>query len=86
MIAKEFSVRYAHYGLLLFVLCGLFSSFLFVQDRQMRYLLSILIGIAYTAWGIWTHRGEVATLRLMLEYVAIGILGSVILIILTKTI
>lgn len=86
MIAKEFQQRYAHYGLLLFVICGLFSSYLFVQDNLVRYILSFLIGVAYVSWGIWTHRGEMTTLRLLLEYVVIGVLGSVILLVLTKRI
>jgi hypothetical protein len=85
MIAKELRFRSYQYGVLLFVESVFLSAFLFTPLLAVRVMLAIFSWTAYIVWGIWSHSGEVKTLRLMLEYIAVGGLGAFMLIALGLT-
>lgn len=86
MIAKELQHRFKHYTLLIVIISILFALYLFGTSPLTRALDAVMIGITYMAWGIWTHTHELKTSRVVLEYVAVGILGSLILGILAFTV
>lgn len=86
MIAKEVRHRLHHYTLLAVVLSALLAIYVINPDLQLRQVTALFIGGLYVFWGLWTHRGEIRTLRLVLEYVAIGTLGSLMLVVLARSI
>jgi len=56
-------------------------TFIYLRFPEFRLLCSILTGISYVAWGIITHHREKALLwPILLEYLAIGLLATTILI------
>lgn len=85
MIAKELRFRSYQYGVLLFVESVFLSAFLFTPLFAVRVMLAVFSWTAYVIWGIWSHSGEVKTIRLMLEYIAVGGLGACMLIVLAAT-
>lgn len=86
MIAKELQYRFKHYALLIGILSVLFAIYVFSSSLLLRGSVSVFIGGVYMLWGLWSHKGEIRTPRLVLEYVAVGILGSLILGILAYTV
>jgi hypothetical protein len=85
MIAKELQFRSSQYGVLLFVESVLLSAYLFTPLLSVRIVLAGFCWVSYTLWGIWSHAGEVRTARLVLEYIAVGGLGALMLVILAST-
>ena len=80
MVHQEIQ-RYAHhYTLLILGEATLLSAFLVIGVGSIRILVAILVGILYATWGIYIHRKELHTLRLVLEYVSMGLLATVMLI------
>lgn len=86
MIAKELQYRFSHYAWLVVILSVLFSLYVFGSSVLLRLSIALLIGLVYIVWGLWSHRGEIRTMRLVLEYVAVGLLGAVILGVLAQTV
>lgn len=85
MIARELSHRFSHYSLLIIMMAVAAGVYIFSVTPIVRVFVSVLIGVVYMGWGMYTHRGELKTTRLVLEYVAIGVLGAAILGILAIT-
>jgi hypothetical protein len=85
MIAKEIQFRFEHYALLLIMLSGFIAAFLLAGTQSLRMTLSLFLGVVYVLWGLWSHRSELLTVRLVLEYVSVAALGCGMLIILTRT-
>ncbi len=79
MIAKEVRYRLEHYIILIVLISGCVAAFFVVPGTPYRSLLSFFYGAMYIVWGIWSHRGEHYTLRLVLEYIFVGILGVALL-------
>lgn len=86
MIAKEMQHRFSHYISLVVILSVLFSLYVFGNSSMLRVSTAALIGLVYIVWGLWSHHGEIRTMRLVLEYVAVGLLGAVILGVLAQTV
>lgn len=85
MIAKEVQYRLAHYTILFLLLSGIFATFYLLPIPYYRDIFSVLYGLIYIIWGICSHRGESYTLRLVLEYIFVGLLGSTILLVIAHT-
>ncbi len=86
MIAKELTTRPKQYLTLIVALSILFALYVFGTSTMVRTTVSVLIGLVYALWGIRSHTHEIKTMRLVLEYVAVGILGALILAILAHTV
>lgn len=86
MIRHELTKRSHHYSILVLGLAFLLSLFLFVRSESSQMLTAFAVGLFYFLWGVFTHKGEITTLRLVLEYAVIGLLASVILISLINTV
>lgn len=85
MIAKEIQYRFEHYALLLIVLSGFIAAFLLAGTQSLKLTLALFLGVSYIIWGLWSHRSEMLTIRLVLEYVCVAALGCGMLMILTRT-
>lgn len=85
MIAKEIQYRFEHYVLLLIVLSGFIAAFLLANNQTLKIALTMFLGVSYVIWGVWSHRKELLTIRLVLEYVCVAALGCGMLVILTRT-
>ncbi len=80
MLHQELQHYSHHYTLLVIGEALLLSAFLGFNVSSIRFLIACLVGILYATWGVYTHRRELHTLRLVLEYVSIGLLATVMLI------
>lgn len=80
MIARELHKHKHYYALLIIGEAILLGLFVTLNTSSVRMFIAFLVGIAYFLWGTVTHKGEVRTLRLVLEYAFIGLLATVILI------
>lgn len=85
MISHELTHRFSHYSLLIGLMGIAAGVYIFSMTTLVRVIVSIVIGAVYMGWGMYTHRGELKTTRLVLEYVAVGVLGAAILGILAVT-
>lgn len=79
MIKKELSHRSHHYAILIVGEALLFSAFLVFSMQGYKAIIAILIGFWYALWGIFTHKNELKTTRLIVEYFAVGLLATVLL-------
>ncbi|HSW89894.1 MAG TPA: hypothetical protein VLH19_03400 [Patescibacteria group bacterium] len=70
------------YVLLAVVEILLLGGFLWRPEGIVRLWLAIFIGLFYAGFGILTHRKEIRTLKLMLEYLCIGLLATTSLVLL----
>lgn len=85
MVAKDLSSRSHHYALLIVVEAVLLGLYIATTSSAVRIIVAILTGVFYTLWGIYAHRDEIVTNRLVLEYSAVGILASLMLLSLAYT-
>lgn len=76
---KKLTHHIRHYTPLIGILVAAFCGFWAFQfDRLFQMALLIAVGISYVAWGIIHHYiHKDLTLEIVLEYVAIAVLGIV---------
>lgn len=86
MIHKELTEHKYHYTLLIIIESILLTLFVSTKDQVIQILCAVCIGIFYFIWGVSTHKGSYRPLRLMLEYAVVGLLATVILILLVKSV
>ncbi len=86
MFKRIFKNHKYHYSLLVVVEAILLSLFVGSKDTLTQIVTALAVGIFYFVWGVITHAGQIRTPRLMLEYAVVGMLGTVMLIILTKSV
>ena len=86
MIHQEIGHHAYHYTLLILVEAVLLSFFVVTKDQVIQLLLAAVVGLFYTIWGVSTHRGQLLTLRLVLEYATVGLLAAVMLAILVGSV
>lgn len=86
LIHKDLTSHKYHYTLLIVVEALLLSIFIGSKDQMVQLLSAFSVGVFYTIWGFLSHAGEIRTLRLMLEYVSVGLLGTLILVLLVKSV
>ncbi len=86
LLHQDLSAHKYHYTLLIIVEAILLSVFVGSKDQVVQILAAFSVGLFYTAWGILSHAGELKTIRLMLEYAVVGLLGSLMLVILVKSV
>ncbi|MBP9700026.1 hypothetical protein KBD71_01965 [Candidatus Woesebacteria bacterium] len=79
MIKKELTHRSHHYIILIVGEALLLSAFLVFSMQGYKALIAVLVGVWYALWGVFTHQNEVKTTRLLLEYAAVGLLATVLL-------
>lgn len=82
MLQKELYDHSHHYSLLIVLEAFLLSAFIVVEAVWLRILVALSIGILYALWGIYAHKGQLTTVRLVLEYALVGLLASTMLIVL----
>lgn len=85
MIAKEVQYRLELYVALIIVLSGMIAAILLANTQSLKMLLSLGMGVVYFLWGAWSHRKEIMSIRLMLEYLGVAAIGSGMLVLLTRT-
>lgn len=86
MLHKDLTKNKYHYTTLIVVEALLLSVFVASKDETMQIISAFSVGFFYFFWGVITHAGQVRTTRLMLEYAAIGLLGSLMLLILVGSV
>ncbi len=79
MIGRELHIHKHHYATLVIGQSILLSLFVMTKDAQIQILVAVFCGLFYFSWGVLTHRHEIRTLRLVLEYAFIGLLATVML-------
>lgn len=79
MIKKELTHRPHHYIILIVGEALLLSAFLVFSMQGYKALIAVLVGVWYTIWGVFTHQHEIKTTRLLVEYAAVGLLATVLL-------
>lgn len=57
---------------------GLIGFYIFLYDRSFQMAVAIALGLAYVSWGIIHHtiHGDIC-LQIILEYIAVSILGII---------
>lgn len=86
MIHHELNAHKYHYTLLILIESILLSLFVTTKDQVIQLIFAVLIGVFYFLWGVRTHTGVYRPLRLMLEYAVVGLLATVILVVLIKSV
>ncbi len=86
MLQKDIEQHKYHYSSLIIVEAILLSIFVGSKDQVMQVVAAITVGAFYFIWGVITHAGQLKTPRLMLEYAVVGLLGSLMLIVLLKSV
>lgn len=73
--------HFSHYlALFLILSIGFFSFFYFKRMPQVQLISAFLTAVFYVLWGIFHHLSEGDLhIRIVLEYIAIALLGFVIL-------
>lgn len=82
---QEFRNHTLAYSILLVVLFVFILLFLGAwPNRQAQRFVALGLGLFYSAWGILTHlHADHISRKIVYEYVGIGILGSVLLLVIT---
>lgn len=80
MIASELFHRSHHYSILVFGVSLLLGGFLIVDTHEQRVMIALILSAYYSTWGLLTHRKEIRSPRLVLEYVAVSALAWAILV------
>lgn len=86
MLHQEITTHKYHYTLLIVAEAVLLSVFIGSHDQLIQLLAAIAVGAFYFIWGVITHAGRITTLSLMLEYAVVGLLGTIMLFVLIKSI
>lgn len=86
MVHRDLIKHRHHYALLLLSEAMLLSLFVTLNDMLLKGVVAVLAGICYFIWGVLTHAGEIRTPKLMLEYASVGLLGTLMLLMVLKTI
>lgn len=77
---KAYIRHLPHYlGLIALLITGLTVFILFNYDKAVQVIVAILVAAAYVAWGIFHHRiHKDFDIAVVIEYLAVAILGLVI--------
>jgi hypothetical protein len=77
---KNFTKHLPHYLSLLGILCaGVAGFILFSYDRRFEVALSVFVAISYIIWGVVHHKiHKDFDLTVLIEYLAVSLLGLVI--------
>jgi hypothetical protein len=86
MLHREITKHKYHYSALIIVEAILLSIFVTNKDQLVQLMAAIGVGVLYFCWGVITHAGQIRTPRLMLEYAVVGLMGSLMLIVLLKSV
>ena len=84
MLFSEIKNSKHHYILLILSESILCTFFLLERTEWGRFIFALAIGLAYFLWGIWAHKKETKTIKLVLEYALFSAFATTVLIILTK--
>lgn len=78
---KGVSKHFPHYaGLFGIFALAIFGFIFFSYDKAFQYALTFAVVISYIIWGIvhhWIHKD--LTVAVVIEYVAVGVLGLVVM-------